>query len=350
MMCNVNENDNENPNDNENENMIPKIIHYCWFGGNPLPKLAQRCIASWRKFLPDYEIWQWSEGALNENQNENVNVNQNENESQNQNKSQNENKKQNQNQNENENYLFDKKLSFDVNMIPYTAEAYRQKKFAFVSDYARFWILHHYGGLYFDTDVEVIRPIDDIIAQGNFMGFEVDPDGKNTPGRYAPRYCFGVNPGIGMGICKEHPFVSQMLELYGKLTFDGGEMNPWLKTIVAYTTEALVEEGLQNVKGIQQVGDITVYPHDYFAPIDVITGRLHITPNTRSIHRYMGSWDGDNVNVNENENEKQNETLRYENEKVIISLDYLKKRLRNALPEWVFYLNNKIKRRKYRIK
>ena len=85
--------------------MIPKIVHYCWFGRNPLPPLAQTCIASWRKFLPDYDIREWNED------------------------------------------------NFDVNSIPYTAEAYRQKKYAFVSDYARFWILYHHGGLYFDTDM-----------------------------------------------------------------------------------------------------------------------------------------------------------------------------------------------------
>ena len=87
--------------------MIPKIIHYCWFGGNPLPVSAKKCIASWRKFLPDYEIKEWNES------------------------------------------------NFDVNSIPYTAEAYKAKKYAFVSDYARFYILYKYGGLYFDTDVEV---------------------------------------------------------------------------------------------------------------------------------------------------------------------------------------------------
>lgn len=115
--------------------MIPKIIHYCWFGRGPLPELAQKCIASWKKYLPDYEIKEWNED------------------------------------------------NFDVNIIPYTAEAYQAKKYAFVSDYARFWIMYHYGGIYFDTDVEVIRPMDDIVANGNFMGFEVDPDGENTIGR-----------------------------------------------------------------------------------------------------------------------------------------------------------------------
>ena len=176
------------------KNMIPKIIHYCWFGGNPLPPLALECIASWRRFLPDYEIKQWDES------------------------------------------------NFDVNMIPYTAEAYKQKKYAFVSDYARFWIIFNYGGLYFDTDVEVIKPLDDIIGKGNFMGFEVDPDGDNTPGKYAPRFCFAVNPGVGFGMEKEHHFMKRMLDLYAGLKFELPPVNiAWYKTIVAYATEMLCE-------------------------------------------------------------------------------------------------------------
>ena len=112
--------------------MIPHIIHYCWFGGNPLPELAEKCLASWREFFPDYEIKEWNE------------------------------------------------KNFDVNQIKYTKEAYKQKKYAYVSDYARFKILKEYGGIYFDTDVEIIRSFKDIIDNGNFFGFEVDPDGKTT--------------------------------------------------------------------------------------------------------------------------------------------------------------------------
>lgn len=139
--------------------MIPKIILYCWFGGNPLPPLALEFIASWRKFFPDYEIWQWGEDD---------------------------------NESGNENRLFDKKMAFYVNIIPYTAEAYAQKKYAFVSDYARFWILYKYGGIYFDTDVEVIKPMDDIVERGAFMGCETDYKGglvscENT-----------TNPGLGL--------------------------------------------------------------------------------------------------------------------------------------------------------
>ena len=256
--------------------MIPKVIHYCWFGRNPLPPLALECIASWKKYLPDYEIMEWNED------------------------------------------------NFDVNIIPYTAEAYKQKKYAFVSDYVRFWIMFNYGGIYFDTDVEVIRPMDDIIANGNFMGFELDPDGDNTPGKYAPRFCLAVNPGVGFGMEKDHPFMKKIMDYYCTLKF---ELPPtdisWYKTIVAYTTELLFSEGLKNIGGIQHVGNITIYPSEYFAPINVISGRLHITGNTRTIHRYMGSWGENNTT--------------------------LKDRIRNIIPEWLFIFNNKIKRRRYRI-
>lgn len=256
--------------------MIPKIIHYCWFGGNPLPSLALECIASWKKYLPEYEVKQWDE------------------------------------------------TNFDVNMIPYTAEAYKQKKYAFVSDFARFWIIYHYGGLYFDTDVEIIKPLDDIIAKGNFMGFEIDPDGDNTPGVYAPRFCFAVNPGVGFGMEKNHSFMKKMISLYTELKFEIPPTNiAWYKTIVAYTTEKLCEEGLKNVKGVQVVDGINIYPHDYFSPINMISGRLHITPNTHTIHRFMGSWG--------------------------VKKKSLKDIIRESLPEWIFILNNRIKRRKYRV-
>lgn len=256
--------------------MIPKIIHYCWFGGNPLPSLALECIASWKKYLPDYEIRQWDES------------------------------------------------NFDVNMIPYTAEAYRQKKYAFVSDFARFWIIYYYGGLYFDTDVEVIKPLDDIISKGNFMGFEVDPDGDNTPGKYAPRFCFAVNPGVGFGMEKEHPFIKKMLDLYAGLEFELPPANiAWYKTIVAYTTEMLCKNGLKNIKGVQVVDGINIYPHEYFSPVNMISGRLHVTSNTHTIHRFMGSWG--------------------------VQKKSLKDIIRDTLPEWIFIINNRIKRRKYRV-
>ena len=215
--------------------MIPKIIHYCWFGRGPLPELAQKCIASWKKYLPDYEIKEWNED------------------------------------------------NFDVNIIPYTAEAYKAKKYAFVSDYARFWILYQYGGIYFDTDVEVIRPIDDIISKGNFMGCETDAskDGSDAAS-VAPGLGLGVNPGLGL--------VKKMLDYYEGQHFVHEAVMRNQITVVHIATQVLRDNGLRNEPGIQQVGDVWIYPSEYFCPINVTTGRIHVEKNTRTIHHYAGTW------------------------------------------------------------
>ena len=128
--------------------MIPKTIHYCWFGGNPLPKLAMKCINSWKKYFPDYTIIEWNEH------------------------------------------------NYDISKIPYIAEAYKAKKYAFVSDYARFDILYQCGGLYFDTDVEVIKPFDDILSHGPFMGCEIDGGEKEI--NVAPGLGIAASPGLGI--------------------------------------------------------------------------------------------------------------------------------------------------------
>ena len=184
--------------------MIPKIIHYCWFGRGPLPELAQKCIASWKKYLPDYEIKEWNED------------------------------------------------NFDVNIIPYTAEAYQAKKYAFVSDYARFWVLYKYGGIYFDTDVEVIRPIDDIISKGNFMGCETDAsrDGSDAA---------SVAPGLGLGVNPGLELVKKMLDYYeGKHFVHEAVMKNQI-TVVHIATQVLRENGLKNVAGIQEAADCFIY-------------------------------------------------------------------------------------------
>jgi len=213
--------------------MIPRVIHYCWFGRNPLPESAQKYIASWRKFFPDYEIKEWNEDI------------------------------------------------FDVNIIPYTREAYEAKKYAFVSDYARFWILYRYGGLYFDTDVEVIKSMDDVINRGPFMGIEV----AATNGR-APK----VNPGIGLGVTPGLGLYKELLDKYATLHFinEDGSLNQ--ATIVSYTTDVLQKNGLRPTNEIQEVAGVWIYPMDYFNPLDSLTGRLNLSDNTRSIHWYMNSW------------------------------------------------------------
>ena len=213
--------------------MIPKIIHYCWFGRNQLPKSALKSIASWKKFFSDYEIKEWNED------------------------------------------------NFDVNIIPYTQQAYEAKKYAFVSDYARFWILYHHGGIYFDTDVEVIKPMGDIIKQGPFMGIEVPSKDGDMP---------MINPGLGLGAEAGMPYYKEFLDYYDNLSFLNPDGSFNQQTIVKYNTDLLIKHGLKPSNEIQQVGDITIYPADYFNPLDSLTGRLNKTANTRSIHWYSNSW------------------------------------------------------------
>ena len=242
--------------------MIPKIIHYCWFGRNPLPELAQKCIASWKKYLPDYEIKEWNED------------------------------------------------NFDVNIIPYTAEAYKAKKYAFVSDYARFWILYKYGGIYFDTDVEVIRPIDDIIERGNFMGFETDP----KPQLKADASEASINPGLGI--------IKKMLDFYeGKHFVHEAVMKNQI-TVVHIATQVLRENGLKDLVGIQEVAGCFIYPSEYFCPINVTTGRIHVEKNTRTIHHYAGTWVDKKFSMKEL-------VKRLIPEKILLSLFAMKAKLKN---------------------
>lgn len=215
--------------------MIPKVIHYCWFGGKPLPQSAIKCINSWKKFLPDYEIKEWNE------------------------------------------------QNFDVNMCPYTKEAYERNLYAFVSDVARFYILYKEGGVYFDTDVEVIRSMDDIIAKGAFMGIE----DYNFLGTHCPQ----INPGLGMGAEKGNVFVNKMLEHYmTAILLDKSTGTLAGGTVVGHTTRMLLEAKMKKDEGVQKVADFILYPPDYFNPFNDATGRLTKTTNTRSIHWYSKTW------------------------------------------------------------
>lgn len=221
---------------------IPKVIHYCWFGGNPLPSMAKKCIASWRKYLPDYEIKQWDES------------------------------------------------NFDVNSIPYTRQAYKAKKYAFVSDYARLWILYKFGGIYFDTDVEVIRPITDIIAAGPFMGCE----NKSRPNQSPVN--LHINPGLGLAAVQGMPIFDKLLSLYNNLQFINSDNSLNLKTIVEYTSELFAKEGLINTPDIQIIENVRIYPWDYFCPMTP-TLILTLTENSVTIHHYSASWEGKNVRL-----------------------------------------------------
>lgn len=203
--------------------LIPKIIHYCWFGGNPLPDFALRCIDSWKKYFPDYEIKEWNE--TNDN----------------------------------------------LDACDYIKEAYEKKQWAFVSDYARFDILYQYGGIYFDTDVEVINSFENILSKGAWMGCEaLESQQKIVP---------------GLGLYKE------ILDNYRNAHFIDANGGMDITTVVVRTTEILKKHGFEaDNMSIQEIEGITIYPPEYFGPVNCNTGELFITENTRSIHHYAATW------------------------------------------------------------
>lgn len=209
--------------------MIPKTIHYCWFGGKPMLKSAEKYLRTWKRYFPDWEIQRWDEN------------------------------------------------NFDVNIIPYTQAAYRACKYAFVSDYVRYKALYDHGGVYFDTDVEVIKSFDDIIASGPFLGIEKSSETENVY----------VNPGLCMCAEKNMKFYEKMLKVFERWEPSGSEIGPLL---VKETTRMLVKEGWKRKDLIQKIDGITIYPNDFFNPMDDYTGKITVTHNTRSIHHYAKSW------------------------------------------------------------
>lgn len=215
--------------------MIQKKIHYCWFGGKPLPKEYLKYIDSWRRFLPDYDINRWDES------------------------------------------------NFDVNAIDFTREAYAVGKFAYVSDYARLKILYEHGGIYFDTDVEVIKPLDDIIVKGAFMGFEKSSTVTSDE-------ILGINVGLGFAVEPKNPIIREALNFYEShhYIYPDGHMEQI--TIVRIITDILLRHGLSRSDIPTTIEGITIYPWDYFCPVEFMSSRLEITDNTRTIHHYSASW------------------------------------------------------------
>ncbi len=220
--------------------MIPKTIHYCWFGGAPLPPEAQACIASWRRLCPDYELIQWNES------------------------------------------------NYDVTKNRYMKDAYQARKWAFVSDYARADIVYRHGGVYLDTDVELLKPLDPFLEDGLFAGWESrDPlcDRKKIP------YENSVAFGLGFGAEKGHPVLRDLLELYEGLRFyrEDGTMN--LTACPRYQTAVLIKYGLDDTqRTLQRLERVVIYPETVFSPKSLLTGRLTVTERTVSIHHFSMSW------------------------------------------------------------
>ena len=218
--------------------MIPKIIHYCWFGHNPKPALAEKCLQSWKTYLPDYQILEWNED------------------------------------------------NYDLSSAPlYVRQAYEAKKWAFVSDYVRFDVLFREGGVYFDTDVELIRSPHAIIENGAFMGCETDAGTSNG---------ITVAPGLGLGCEAGNAVYAAVLAYYDGLSFLNSDGSLNTVTVVSRVTTVLKQFGLENKPGIQTVQGIKIYPSDFFCPINELGEKNNFSPNTISIHWYSASWYSEN--------------------------------------------------------
>lgn len=209
--------------------MIPKKIHYCWFGGNEMPELSKKCLESWKKYCKDYEIIEWNEKNI------------------------------------------------DLNSNQYIKEAYKCKKWAFITDYVRLYVLYNYGGIYMDTDVEVIKPIDAFLSHKAFSGFE-----NNNM----------IPTGI-IGSEKGNQWIKDLLKEYDNIHFINSKGKMDLTTNVIRITNLtkkkyglLLKSSYQELKG----GIVTIYPFDFFCPKSHITKEIYITENTCTIHHFAGSW------------------------------------------------------------
>lgn len=210
-----------------NENQIPKIIHYCWFGGNEKPALVKKCLESWEKHLPDYEIKEWNESNVNLDSNQ------------------------------------------------YVKEAYSQKKYAFVSDYIRVHALYHNGGIYLDTDVEVFQSFTPFLQEDSFWGFEQEN--------------FIATSTIGAR--KHHPFIKSFLDSYEKREFIKEDDSVDDITNVAVVTKMLKAKGLVQNGQKQTIDGVgTIYPQVYFSPYDYINCQTFKTEETYAMHHYYKSW------------------------------------------------------------
>ena len=207
--------------------MIPKTIHYCWFGGKPLPTSAIKYIETWKKYLPDYEIIEWNES------------------------------------------------NFDLDKYPFAREALENNKYAFITDVCRLYVLKEYGGIYMDTDVEVLKPLDIFLEKAAFSGFENDDF---------------VPTGI-MASEKGGTWVTELLKYYDNRSFvkEDGELDTQSNTFII--TQIMKEKGFIMNNTFQEIKEyVSFYPNDYFCPKSYKTGSIDLTENSYCIHHFAKSW------------------------------------------------------------
>lgn len=210
---------------------IPKKIHYCWFGGNPLPDDAKKYIASWKKYCPDYEIIEWNES------------------------------------------------NFDLNSNMYIKEAYDAKKWAFITDYVGLYVMYKFGGVYMDTDVELLSNIDKFLEHDAFSGFE----------------SVNLIPTGIMACKKNFPLFKELLDYYDGKHFIHEDGSYDLTPNVVPITNICKKYGLELNNNFQIINGFVLYPNDVFCPKSHETGVINITNNTVAIHHFAGSWLNNNV-------------------------------------------------------
>lgn len=208
--------------------MIPKKIHYCWFGGISPPRDVRVCIQSWREKCPDYEIKRWDE------------------------------------------------KNFDIACHPFSEAAYKAEAWAFVSDYARLKAVYEEGGIYLDTDVELLKNLDFLLKLRCFMGIQ---QVENL-----------INSGLGFGAVRHHPMILEMMEEYDKVKFDGTD-----KISIScpkMNTAVLKRHGYQYTGRIDEIGGMTIFPPKFMDPYPSGFGANMRCKDTISIHHYSASWTG----------------------------------------------------------
>lgn len=215
--------------------MIPKIIHYCWFGGKEEPDSVKRNILSWRKKCPDYQIIRWDEH------------------------------------------------NYDIEKNEYMLEAYKEKKWAFVSDFARLDIVYEYGGIYLDTDVELIGSFQTVLHNKYFLAIEKDhnPQSGNV--------FIHINTGLGFGAEKHNEIIKELLDEYEDTHFvvnNHMDLTPCTKR----NSLPMEKYGFDYRDQLYQISGGIIYPSLYFCPYEYSTRKCIITENTISIHHYDESW------------------------------------------------------------
>ena len=206
---------------------IPKVIHYCWFGRGELPKLAEKCIQSWKKYCPDYKIVCWNED------------------------------------------------NFDISQNKYAREAYEAGKWAFVSDYVRLKVMYNEGGIYLDTDVELIKPLDPLIEENGYMGF----DDRGI-----------VSTGLGFACEKGNDLVAALLADYDDISFVLPDGTYDITPCPDRNAKVFERLGMDISNHNQLFMGIRMLPEDYLCPMKYYTGKKLITQNTYSIHYFCASW------------------------------------------------------------